>query len=296
MICLELRLPNEQTLRCDRPAIMGILNVTPDSFSDGGAYSNVDAAASHAQAMLGQGADIIDVGGESTRPGSQRIDADEQINRVIPVIQQLRRHAPVAVISIDTTLAPVAQAALNAGAAMLNDISAGRDDPAMFELAAKSAAPIIIAHTQGTPATMQDNPIYDDVVSEVEAFLMERADAAMAAGVSRKNILIDPGIGFGKTYQHNLTLLNHLARFVSTGFSVLLGTSRKRFLGQACRDTAGHDPLPHELIGATCATTALGVAAGVNVLRVHDVRANRQAADTAWAIKNSCVGMNSDSD
>ena len=141
MNCLDLRLSNEQTLRLDRPVIMGILNVTPDSFSDGGAYPDVDAAASHAQAMLDEGADIIDVGGESTRPGSQRVDANEQINRVIPVIERLHQLTPEAVISIDTTLAPVAQAALSAGAAMLNDISAGRDDPAMFELAAKSTAP-----------------------------------------------------------------------------------------------------------------------------------------------------------
>jgi len=287
MVCLELRLPNKQTLTFDRPVVMGILNVTPDSFSDGGAYLDVDAAVKQAQAMLDEGADIIDVGGASTRPGAQRVHADEQIGRVVPVVERLHQLTPEAVISIDTTLTPVAQAALNAGAVMLNDISAGRDDPAMFELAAKSKAPIVITHTQGPPATMQDNPKYDDVVSEVEAFLMERANAAIGAGVLRKNVLIDPGIGFGKTYPHNLALLNHLTRFVSTGFPVLLGTSRKRFLGQACRSTTGQDPSPHELIGATCATTALGVAVGVNIFRVHDVRANRQSADTAWAIKNS---------
>lgn len=298
MDSLKVHLPRKQTLTFYRPIIMGILNVTPDSFSDGGAYGDVDAAVEHARVMLNEGADIIDIGGESTRPGAQKVDANEQISRVVPVIQQLQQQIPECVISIDTTLAPVAQAALSAGVVMLNDISAGRDDPAMFELAAKSEATIVITHMQGSPATMQDNPKYDDVVNNVEAFLMERADSAISAGVLRQQIRIDPGIGFGKTYEHNLTLLNDLARFVSTGFPVLLGTSRKRFLGQACRDTTGQALSPHELIGATCATTALGVMAGISIFRVHDVRPNRQAADTAWAIKTNTntADENGDSD
>jgi dihydropteroate synthase len=265
------------------PVIMGILNVTPDSFSDGGQYQLIDAAVKHALQMVEEGADIIDIGGESTRPGSQRVDAEEQTKRVLPVIQALKKEIPEKVlISIDTTLIDVADAALDAGASIINDISAGRDDPGIFQLAAQKQCPYILMHMQGAPGNMQDNPVYDDVVEEIRSFLMERAQAAMNAGVKKENIIIDPGIGFGKTKEHNLQLMASLHRFVDTGFPVLLGTSRKRFMGSICAGVT-----PDQLIGATCATTALGVAAGVKIFRVHDVRENRQAADMAWTILNN---------
>jgi dihydropteroate synthase len=262
---------------------VGILNVTPDSFSDGGQYRNVDAAIKHALQMVQEGVDIIDVGGESTRPGSQRIQADEQINRALPVIKALKKEIPENIlISIDTTLAEVASAALVAGASVINDISAGRDDPEILELAAQKQCSYILMHMQGSPGNMQDNPVYGDVVEEIRSFLIERAQVATNEGIKKENIIIDPGIGFGKTKEHNLQLMASLHRFVDTGFPVLLGTSRKRFMGSICAGVT-----PDQLIGATCATTALGVAAGVKIFRVHDVRENRQAADMAWTILNN---------
>jgi dihydropteroate synthase len=270
-------------LQSDRPIIMGILNVTSDSFSDGGRYLDTGAAVDHAVRMAEEGADIIDVGGESTRPGAERVAAAGQKERVLPVVERLREALPANVgISIDTTLAAVAGAALDAGAAVINDVSAGRDDEAMLRLAAARKAAVVLMHMQGTPATMQDNPRYGDVVEDIRAFLLERARAAEAAGLEKDCIILDPGIGFGKTREHNLALLANLDRFVDTGYAVMLGTSRKRFMGAICRIEA-YD----ELIGATCATTALGVMTGVRLFRVHDVKPNRQAADVAWAIKNS---------
>lgn len=283
----SLALPNQRTIPLDRPLIMGILNVTPDSFSDGGQYTSIDAAVAHAQQMLADGADIIDVGGESTRPGSRAVSPSTQIQRVVPVIEAVCRRVPEAVVSIDTTRASVAQAALDAGAVMINDVSAGRDDPAVFKLAAQRGAPIVLVHMQGPPQTMQLDPHYEDVVAQVVAFLTLRAQEAESAGLRHQQILIDPGIGFGKTTDHNLVLLGHLHCMVATGYPVLLGTSRKRFLGQLCPERLGQPLPPEVLTGATCATTALGVAAGVSVFRVHDVRPNRQAADVARAIKKT---------
>ncbi len=295
---MELALPHGRALTLDRPRIMGILNVTPDSFSDGGLYERQEAAVAHGLSMAAEGGDIIDVGGESTRPGAQPVGADEQTHRILGVIRRLHREldriGTDVVISVDTTLAEVARAALDAGAAMLNDVSAGRDPrnvaegaDAMFTLAAERGVPIVLMHMQNTPATMQQHPRYDDVVAEVEAFLLERGEAAMAAGVRRDQVVIDPGIGFGKTQQHNCELLVQLGRFVATGYPVLLGASRKRFMRAVCavggdrRDEAALA----SLLGGTCATTAQGVAAGVAIFRVHDVRANRAAADLAWAVK-----------
>jgi dihydropteroate synthase len=267
----------------DKPLIMGILNVTPDSFSDGGQYSDVDAAVLQARRMLDEGADIIDIGGESTRPGSEPVAADAQIQRVVPVIAAIRRQVSADIpISIDTTLSAVARAALEAGADIINDISAGRDDEAILALAAETDAPIILMHSQGAPKTMQDNPYYDDVVQDVLAALYRQIDAALKAGIKKKRIAIDPGIGFGKRKQDNLDLLAHLDAFVATGYPVLLGTSRKRFMGTICDVSE-----PSELVIATAVTTALGIMAGVRMFRVHDVRENRQAADVAWAIKQS---------
>ncbi len=263
-----------------KPLLMGILNVTPDSFSDGGLYHGRDAAIAHALQMVEQGADIIDIGGESTRPGATRVTAAEQLPRVLPVIKALQQQLPAHIpISIDTTSTRVAGAALEQGASLVNDVAAGRDDPDMFRLVAEAGVPYIIMHMQGTPGTMQDNPHYDDVVAEIRTFLLARAEAAMVAGVRPENLVIDPGIGFGKSKRDNLDLILNLDSFTATGYKVLLGASRKRFMGSICDITRYR-----ELVGATCATTTIGVFAGVNILRVHDVTANRQALDVAWAL------------
>ena len=262
------------------PVVMGVLNVTPDSFSDGGRYTALTDALAHARLMLEEGAAILDIGGESTRPGARPVPDDAQLARVVPVIQALRRELPGDfAISIDTRSASVAAAALDAGADIVNDVS-GASDPRMLEVAATRGAGIVLMHMQGTPETMQLAPSYEDVTREVMNFLAARGDAALRAGISRQRILLDPGIVFGKTRSHNLTLLRELPRLVGLGFPVLLGTSRKRFMGAICRETS-----PQELTGATCATTALGTAAGVRAFRVHDVKPNRQALEVAWAIR-----------
>ena len=264
-----------------KPLIMGILNVTPDSFSDGGQFSDVDAALAQVKRMITEGVDIIDIGGESTRPGSEPVSPAEQQQRVIPVISAIRQTLKSDIlISIDTTSSAVAKAALEAGANIINDVSAGLDDPEILTVSASLNAPIILMHRQGTPKTMQDNPYYEDVVPEVISTLLEQIKLAIQAGVKKENILIDPGIGFGKRKQDNLELLAHLDQFVALGYPVLLGTSRKRFMGSICNVTE-----PAELVTATAVTTALGVMAGVQLFRVHDVKENRQAADVAWAIK-----------
>ncbi len=265
----------------DKPLIMGILNITPDSFSDGGKYTGINEALLQVERMLAEGVDIIDIGGESTRPGSESVSATEQQQRVIPVISAIRQQLKCDIlISIDTTSSEVAKAALAAGANIINDVSAGQDDEDILALAAESDVPIILMHSQGTPKTMQDNPYYDDVVPEVIDALKKRIDAALKTGIKKENRAIDPGIGFGKRKQDNLALLAHLDALVALGFPILLGTSRKRFMGALCDVND-----PSELVTATAVTTALGVMAGVRMFRVHDVKENRQAADVAWAIK-----------
>ncbi|EIC30285.1 dihydropteroate synthase [Methylomicrobium album BG8] len=266
----------------EKPLIMGILNVTPDSFSDGGKYATVDAAMLQAERMSADGADIVDIGGESTRPGADPVPVAEQIRRVVPVIEAVRGRLPGLSISIDTTSSEVAEAALQAGADMINDVSGGTGDPGILTLAARRDAQIVLMHSQGTPKTMQDNPYYDDVVGEVRSILQGRVEAALQAGIKRERIILDPGIGFGKRKRDNLDLLAHLDAFVELGYPVLLGTSRKRFMGSLCNVRE-----PAELVTATAVTTALGVMAGVKLFRVHDVKENRQAADVAWAIRQS---------
>ncbi len=263
--------------------IMGILNATPDSFSDGGQFTGVGAAIRQAVSMIEEGADIIDIGGESTQPGSEPVSVNEQIRRVVPVIEAIRENISVEIpISIDTTQSTVALAALDAGANIINDVSAGRDDQAIFTLAAERDVPIILMHMQGQPKNMQDKPFYNEVIDEVLVFLEQRIQAALKAGVQKSNIAIDPGIGFGKRKQDNFDLLAGLQRFVDTDFPVLLGTSRKGFLGKIC-DISD----PTKLVTATAVTTALAVMNGVQMFRVHDVKENRQAADIAWTIKQS---------
>lgn len=266
-----------------KPLLMGILNVTPDSFSDGGNYAEVANALAQARIMVEQGADILDIGGESSRPGSEPVPAEQQIQRIVPVIQAIRTQLSTDIpISVDTMLHKVAAAALDAGATILNDISAGLHDPAILNLAAKRGVPIILMHIQGTPKTMQDNPHYDDVVSEVLLHLQQRIAACLKAGIPVHHIAIDPGIGFGKRKQDNLQLLAHLDRFAASGYPVLLGASRKRFMGMICDVSS-----PSELVTATAITTALGVMAGVKIFRVHDIKENRQALEVAWAIRQA---------
>jgi len=268
--------------RTAAPQIMGILNLTPDSFSDGGLHQNIDAALVQAEKMVAEGASIIDVGGESTRPGSDPVPDDEQIKRVVPVIKALYQANSELTISIDTTSSVVAETACQAGASIINDTSAGLGDPNMLNMVAANNLPIILMHMQGTPKTMQENPLYDHVVNEVITALQQRIYAALKVGVKPEKIAIDPGIGFGKRKQDNIDLLANLHRFVGLGFPVLLGASRKRFMGSICNVTE-----PNELVVATAVTTGLGVMAGVQMFRVHDVKANRQAIDVAWAIKQA---------
>ena len=267
-------------LNYTKPLLMGVLNVTPDSFSDGGMYPSSKDAITRGIEMVEQGADIIDIGGESTRPGSQRVDATEQKRRVIDVIAGLRKELPGHIhISIDTTLSEVAKSSLDAGATMFNDVSAGREDEAILKLAADTDVPICLMHMQGEPANMQDNPSYNDVITEVSEFLLEQAGKAQTIGIKKENIILDPGIGFGKLTQHNLELLRDLDKLTSLGYAILLGTSRKRFMGEISKQED-----PRERMPATCATSALGILAGVKIFRVHDIWQNRQAIDVTWAI------------
>jgi dihydropteroate synthase len=244
--------------------VMGVLNITPDSFSDGGQFFDTDRAVERGLRMAADGAAIIDVGGESTRPGSAPVSDKEQIERVVPVIKALCKKIDVP-ISIDTYKLEVAKAALEAGAGMINNITALSDER-MAELAAKRDVPIVLMHMQGMPATMQIEPKYEDVVGEVLQFLLERAERAEDAGIDRKKIFIDPGIGFGKTLEHNLMLLRNIDKFVAAGYRVLVGTSRKSFIGEL----TGREK-PSERIFGTAATVALCAAAGVSIVRVHDV-------------------------
>ena len=268
-----------------KPLLMGILNVTPDSFSDGGRYSSKNQALEHAEQMMTEGVDWIDIGGESTRPGSESVTPEVQIKRVVPIIKAIRENlSKVIPISIDTTQATVAQAAIEAGATVINDVSAARDDQAMLACAVAHQTPIILMHMQGQPKNMQENPAYSYVIDDVFAFLLQRAEAAQQAGVLTNNIILDPGIGFGKRKQDNLLLMAHLEALVDLGYPVLLGASRKRFMGSVCQVTE-----PSELAVATAVTTALGVMAGVKLFRVHDVAENRQALDVSWAIRTAKI-------
>ncbi len=261
-----------------RTAVMGILNVTPDSFYDGGRHVGPDAALAYARRLVAEGADLIDVGGESSRPGATTISADEECARVVPVVAALREATDVP-ISIDTTKAVVAEAALASGAAVVNDISAGRFDADMLPLVAARGATIVLVHMQGTPATMQQAPRYDDVVADVDAFLRSRIDAATSAGVDRGCLWIDPGIGFGKRREHNLTLLAYLGRLAAIGLPMLVGASRKRFLA------ADGDDAPADRLAASLAAATLAAAEGAAILRVHDVAATRRALAVADAVR-----------
>ena len=260
-------------------ALMGVLNVTPDSFSDGGRYLGVDEAVAHGLAMVEAGAAIIDLGGESTRPGADPVPADEQIRRTRPVIETLRRRTG-AVISIDTTLAGVAAAALEAGADIVNDVSGLRGDPAMAGVCAAAGAGVVVMHMQGEPRTMQVAPVYEDVVAEVRSFFAVQAASAVAAGIDPAALVFDPGIGFGKSLEHNLALLRAVGSLApSPGRPMLLGVSRKSFIG---RVLGSEDPA--DRAWATVALTSLGREKGARVFRVHDVAPNGQALRLTEAV------------
>jgi dihydropteroate synthase len=261
------------------PLVMGVLNVTPDSFSDGGKFSTSQAAIEHARAMAVAGAEIIDIGGESTRPGSDPVDDDEQVRRIFPVIQTLVSDKVPSVISVDTTRSKVAQAALDAGAHIVNDISAGRDDPEMFRLVARRRVPIVLMHMLGTPKTMQRAPTYDDVTAEVSGFLNERIIAAGIHGIEVERILLDPGIGFGKAMQHNLELMRRLAELTVLGRPLVIGTSRKSFIGKITGESE-----PSKRLFGTAASVAWSVANGAAIVRVHDVEPMAQVVKMIRAI------------
>ncbi|MEI9965148.1 MAG: dihydropteroate synthase [Caulobacteraceae bacterium] len=258
---------------------MGIVNVTPDSFSDGGRFLAREAALAHALQLVADGADVLDVGGESTRPGAEPVSEAEEIARTAPLIEAIRRESPVP-ISIDTMKPAVARAAVAAGASIWNDIAALRFSPDGPAVAAELGCRVVLMHMQGEPRTMQAAPHYDDVVAEVCAFLLARAEAAMAAGVAREKIALDPGVGFGKTLAHNLALVKHLDRITALGFPVLLGVSRKRSI-QAIDPTAA---APEDRIGGSLAFALWGAGHAADILRVHDVRETVQALKVWSAI------------
>ena len=262
-----------------RGEIMGILNVTPDSFSDGGRFVDVGAATAHALVMLDEGAGIIDIGGESTRPGADEVKADEEIRRVIPVIEAIREARPEALVSIDTSKADVARAAVDAGARIINDVTGGLGDLDMIATMAETGAGVVLMHMQGTPRTMQADPHYEDVVAEVRAFFEERYHTATAAGIGPETIAFDPGIGFGKTVDHNLALIRHLDSLVVASRPLLLGVSKKSFIGKLL----GSDRL-EDRARPTVALTAYGREKGVPLHRVHDVKPNVEALRMTEAI------------
>lgn len=264
----------------ERTLLMGILNVTPDSFSDAGRYFSFDAAVAHARELIEAGADVLDIGGESTRPFSDPVPTEVELERVLPAIQAVRTFSDIP-ISIDTTKAGVARRALEAGADIINDVSSLRFDVEMVKVAAESGAPLILMHMQGNPKIMQKEPHYDSVVSEVIAFLEDRIQCAVQNGVARSQIVVDPGIGFGKTVGHNLTLIASLSAFRCLDRPILLGASRKRFIGSIL----GRPEEDREV--GTGAANAFGIAAGAHILRVHDVRFHRQVALVGDAIRNA---------
>ncbi len=257
--------------------LMGIVNVTPDSFSDGGAYLVPDKAVEHALSLACEGADVLDIGGESTRPGSLPVPEDEELARVLPVVRKLRPQTRV-LISVDTTKAAVARAVLDAGADIINDTSALRADPEMAPLVARSGAAVILMHMKGTPRTMQDAPCYEDLFGEITTFLAERCRAAEAAGIAADRVIVDPGIGFGKTAEHNLALLGRLDAFQELGRPVLVGFSRKAFIGRVLGLP------PEDRLEGTIAAAVLSVSRGADILRVHDVGPVARAVRMAEAI------------
>jgi dihydropteroate synthase len=259
-----------------RPRLMGIVNVTPDSFSDGGLYLDPELAIGHGRELAAEGADLLDVGGESTRPGAEAVTAEVELERTAPVVAALTGSGGAGVpVSIDTSKAAVAEAALAAGASIVNDVTALRGDPDLAGVCATSGCTVVLMHMQGSPRTMQDDPRYSDVVDDVRAFLAERIEAATAAGIDEHDVWVDPGIGFGKTAEHNLELLRRLGELRELGRPIVIGTSRKRFLGALTGREVS------DRLGGSVASNVLALAAGADVFRVHDVGELRQALDVA---------------
>ncbi|MCK5147713.1 dihydropteroate synthase [bacterium] len=259
---------------------MGILNVTPDSFSDGGKFIDLDLALQHAYKMVEEGADIIDIGGESSRPGATAVDKNDELARVIPLIQALSSNLDIP-LSIDTCKSDVAEAAINAGADIVNDISALSADEGMADVISRLGVPAVLMHMKGTPGTMQSNPHYDDMLGEIFASLQSSIDYAISVGVERNQLIIDPGIGFGKLIPDNFVLLRRLKEFSAIGCPILVGASRKSFIGWAL-----NKPETQRLSGSLAAAVAATLA-GAHILRVHDVAASREAVEIAWQIKKS---------
>jgi dihydropteroate synthase len=259
---------------------MGILNVTPDSFSDGGEFFGVEPAVAQAEKMLDEGAHMIDVGGESTRPGSDPVSPEEELRRVLSVVRGILEVRPETTISIDTYRASTAEAILDAGARVVNDVTALRGDPKMAGLVAERGCPVVLMHMLGEPKSMQRDPRYEDVVREVRDFLAGRTEYVASAGVREENVILDPGVGFGKTLRHNLQLLNNLDVFVELGFPVLVGASRKSFLGKIL----GSEDAGDRLFG-TVATSVVANERGATLFRVHAVRANKEALEVAAAVR-----------
>ncbi|MGD9364203.1 MAG: dihydropteroate synthase [Desulfobacteraceae bacterium] len=270
-----------------KSTIMGIVNVTPDSFSDGGLFHSADAAIAQAERLAEAGADIIDIGGESTRPFADSVSAEEEIERVVPVIKELAARISIP-ISIDTCKSQVAKAAIKAGASIINDISAMQMDPRMAHTAADLNVPIILMHMKGTPRTMQLDPVYEDVVVEVKNFLAEAVERAVAAGIDRKKIIVDPGIGFGKTGRHNLILINRLSEFEELEAPILVGPSRKRFIRDLLKDPSQEDISPDrpEVETGTQAAVAASILNGAHIIRVHNVMNTVAMVKVLDAIRN----------
>ena len=262
-----------------RTLIMGILNITPDSFSDGGRFADYERALAQAFELISAGADILDVGGESTRPGSDPVPLPVELERVIPVIRAVRESSDIP-ISIDTNKSEVALQSLAAGADIINDVSSLRFDPAMVRVAAESGAPVIMMHMLGAPRTMQVNPVYESVISEIIAFLEQRVKFAVQNGIERSQIIVDPGIGFGKTVTHNLNIIRDLDRFSCMDRPIMLGASRKRFIGKLLGRPEGEREL------GTAVVNGFGIAAGAHILRVHDVAFHREAVGMAEAVRS----------
>ena len=264
------------------PVLFGIVNVTPDSFSDGGEFFGAGPAISRAETLLGEGAHVIDIGGESTRPGSDPVSPEEEARRVVPVVRGILKARSETSISVDTYRASTAEAALDAGAAIINDVTALEGDPSMANVVAARGCPVVLMHMLDEPKTMQKDPRYDDVVREVRDYLAGRAEKALSAGVDPGNVILDPGIGFGKTLEHNLKLLDKLDVLVELGFPVLVGTSRKGFLGKI---SGSGDPKAR--VFGTVATSVMSYERGATLFRVHDVRANREALEVAMAVREA---------
>ena len=266
----------------NRVLVMGVLNLTPDSFYDGGRYTTTQLAVGRALEMVEEGADIIDIGGESSRPGARSVSLDEELARVVPVVEALAARSDV-LISVDTTKSAVARAAIDSGATIINDISALRFDPEMGRVMAQAGVYLVLMHMQGTPETMQQDPRYEDPVSEIKGYLRERMDAAISAGIEREHLIVDPGIGFGKRLSHNLEILRRLSEFEDLGVPILVGLSRKSFLGEIL------DLPTSERLEGTIAANAIAIVNGADIIRVHDAKEGRRTADVAVRLRKDAA-------